>query len=247
MAQIHIQLSEIYVAGGRLSAAEAECRLGLSLGEELVHAHPETAGYAIALASARAGMGLVRLKAGKPEEALDWYARALPPLEGVLRADPRHRRARKAQARLHARRAWALRPLKRQAEALEEWDKALALAEGKLREEYRADRARTLMHLGRPADALREAAELEANPSLASGTLYGLAAVHALASAAAKADAPAAESQAARALELLAKARSADSPADPDDVRAMKEDEDLAPLRSRPEFRRLLGNGTKKP
>ena len=78
------------------------------------------------------------------------------------------------------------------------------------------------MHLGRPVEALREATELEAIPSLSRKTLCRLGAVHSLAAAGKN------ESQARRSLELLAKAKAAGYFADVANVTAIKKDEDLS-------------------
>jgi len=115
----------------------------------------------------------------------------------------------------------------------------LALATGKAHDEYRADRDCTLMHLGRAADALRDAAELEASLSLGGKALSRLADVHALA-ATGKNDA-----QAGRALELLSKAKVTGYFTDPANVTAVKADEDLGEVRSRPELRSLIEGGTR--
>jgi serine/threonine-protein kinase len=245
IAHAHLYLGEAHLGPGRLGPAEAEYREAMKCLEQLVKSHPETKDFAVDLGDVLRGLGSVRMKAGKAEEALDWYAKALPILEGVLRANPKDRPARKVQAAIHAGRARALRPLHRHPEALQEWDKALPLAERKYSDEYRADRARTLMHLGRTDDGLREAADLAAKTSLEGAALYRLAGVHALAAAANKADPAAADAQVTKALELLNKAREAGYFADPANQADLKEDEDFAVLRTRPEFRRLVADAKK--
>jgi eukaryotic-like serine/threonine-protein kinase len=236
---IHSELGEIDLANGHPVPAEAQMRKALTLQEALAKAHPENTEHAVDIAGILGDLGMVKSRAGKSQEALDLYARASSILEGVLHANANYGVARKSQAEIHARRANALGRLKRNAEALQELDRSLALATGKARDEYRADRACTLMHLGRSADALRDAAELEASPSLGGTALCRLADVHALAASGKN------DQQTARALELLSKAKAAGYFTDPTNVTAVKEDEDLGDVRSRPEFRSLIEGGNR--
>jgi tetratricopeptide (TPR) repeat protein len=245
IAQAHHFLGEVHLGAGRLEAAEAEVRLALGRQEPLARAHPEAADYVVDLGGVLASLGFVQARAGKAKEALAWYAKALPVLEGVGGANPHHRGARKALAGVHTAWARALRQLGRNDEALQEWDKALPLAEVKDHDEYQADRARTLIHLGRAEDALRQAAELAAKPSLDGAALCRLAGVYALA-AAAKNESDAAGAHAAKALELLQKARQAGYFADAARVEELKEDKDLTSLHARPEFRSLTGEPAKE-
>jgi tetratricopeptide (TPR) repeat protein len=237
IASIHSLLGEIDLANDHLVPAEAQLRKALTVQEALAKAHPENTEHTVDVADMLGDLGLVNLRAGKPQEALDLYARASSILDGVLRANANYRTARKSQAEILGRRASALGQQKRYAEALLEWDKSLALATGKSRDEYRADRAGTLMHMGRSADALRDAAELEATPSLSGKALYRLADVHALAASGKN------DSQVGRALELLSKAKAAGYFTDPANVSAVKADEDLGDVRSRPELRSLIEGG----
>jgi hypothetical protein len=87
------------------------------------------------------------------------------------------------------------------------------------------------------------------------GFLYGLAGVYSLASAATGSDAALtpedrsrlAEQYAARAVELLRHAQAADYFAHPTRLDKLKSDKDLDPLRSRPDFQKLLAGMGREP
>jgi tetratricopeptide (TPR) repeat protein len=209
-------------------------RKGLAKQEALAKAHPEVTKYVVDVASMQGDLGSLKTRTGHPEEAIDLFAKALTIVEGVLRTNANYAVARRYETGIRARRAVAVGRLKRFGEALQDWDKAIAGAEGTTRDEYRGERACALIHLGRSADALKEAAELEANPSLSGTALCRLAALHALASSDKN------ESQASRALELLGKAKSAGHFNDPANVTTLKEDEDLSAIRGRPEYQAII-------
>jgi hypothetical protein len=127
----------------------------------------------------------------------------------------------------------------RHAEAAEDWDQAARLAGGAERERYRLRRAAALARAGDRARAVAEAGALAAGQDLRGEALYQLAGIYATASAVAD-DTTLADQDAARALELLARARAKGYFKTPAGVKRLREDADLAPLRSREEFRQLL-------
>src|SRR5439155_909917 len=90
---------------------------------------------------------------GEPAAALDWYAKAIATLEPAHQADPRLVTARQFLRNCHSGRAEALVRLDRPAEALTDWDGALALDDGSARTRLRLGRADFAELLWELADA----------------------------------------------------------------------------------------------
>jgi hypothetical protein len=93
---------------------------------------------------------------------------------------------------------------------------------------------------GDHAAATREAAAVGADPALAPARLCDVASVYALAAG----RAPLVEGHARRAVELLEQAAATLPPADL--IKRLKDDPDLDPVRTRPDFQRLLADLAKK-
>jgi hypothetical protein len=148
-------------------------------------------------------------------------------------------------------RAEALAQLRRYAEAVPAWDLALANDTGVMRPFNQMKRALTVAHLGDHARATKEAADLAAAAAgghIEAGMLAEAACVHAVASAAAARDARLPEAErgrladryAARAVELLRRARAAGYFDTPQRLQETRKATDFAPLRSRKDFQDLL-------
>jgi hypothetical protein len=134
------------------------------------------------------------------------------------------------------------------AEAVAEWDRALELDDGSSQNGLRLQRAFSLVKLGEHAQATAEANALADQKSVPGETLYNLACVSSLSSTAVRRDphlSPTeqdqrAEEYAARAVELLGKARAVGYFQEPARVEHLKTDKDLDPLRDREDFKKLL-------
>jgi hypothetical protein len=182
------------------------------------------------------------------EVAVDWYAKAIRILEPVWRREPRLNAARRYLRNSHWGRARAWTRLGRHAEALPEWDRTLELEAGALRNSFRLQRALTLAHLGNHSQAVAEADDLAQGKDLRGDTLYDLACVYAVSSAAAQKDASLphadrerlAERRAGQAVELLAKAQATGYFKERARVEHLKQDTDLDALRARPDYQKLV-------
>lgn len=145
--------------------------------------------------------------------------------------------------------------LSRYAEALPSFDRAIDLDDGQKRDLYRLHRAVALAHTGDHVRATAEAREVSGRGSVSGSRLYSGACVHGLSIAAAGRDSglgPAArqelvEGYASRAVELLAKAHTGGYFNTPALVEHLKKDPDLAPLRFREDFQKLLAQLEKLP
>jgi hypothetical protein len=125
--------------------------------------------------------------------------------------------------------------LRRHADTLPDWDRALALSDPPERINLRLSRACALARAGRPAGAVAEADAL-AGADAPGGTLYDAACVYALASAAVRDDGPLAERHGARAVALLRRAFTRGYA----DVAYLLSDSDLGALRRRRDYADLL-------
>jgi len=142
--------------------------------------------------------------------------------------------------------------MRRSAEAVRDWERALGFAADANRSWFRLQHALALAQAGEHAAATATAEQLAKLGAVSGDWLYSLACVEARAVTAAAADAKLvpeeqrllAEGYAARGIEFLEKARLAGYFRAPANRAKLKTDRDLAPLRSHPDFEKLLGNET---
>jgi tetratricopeptide (TPR) repeat protein/tRNA A-37 threonylcarbamoyl transferase component Bud32 len=234
---------------GRTDSARAAGEEALSLLQRLTEAHPDVIEYAIDLGFASCHRADLLRETGDPVAALSWYGRAQDRLGKVLAKEPKHEEAQKALAQTHEGKARTLTRLGRHRDALDEWDRAIAVDHGRSRAALRSGRAATLARLGERGRAVAEADELAREKSLPGEALYQLAVVYALASSAAVSDGPTSrpgreelgERYAAQAVQLLQRAEREGLFNTPAAVERLKDDRDLKPLRGRAEFGKLLG------
>jgi hypothetical protein len=185
---------------------------------------------------------------------VEWYSRAIPRLEAVLKEQPSNELARGYLRNAVAPRARLLTDLNRPADALPDWDRALELAPESSRPRLRARRARTRAVLGDHGRATREAEEVSAKPPDWTFGHYDLACVFSLSVRAAQKDGTldqpsrekASSRYAARALELLTEARQAGDFRTAARLDKLKTDPDLAPVRAHAEFQRFLAEQEQK-
>src|SRR5262249_16228418 len=142
----------------------------------------------------------------------------------------------------HTDRAEALLKLGRPADAVKDWDRAIALDKGPDRPRLRLWRNLCLARAGTGdyAKAVAEAVALPAAEAVKGLTLYDAGRVCTLGCACVKKDAAVADQYAARAVGLLAKARTVGYFKDATRVERLKKDDDLTPLRGRDDFKKLL-------
>jgi tetratricopeptide (TPR) repeat protein len=228
----------------RLGAALAATESAVHLLEKLVADFPTVPAYALELGKSSTHLGEFLLLDGRPKAALGWYAKAITALEPMVARDARQALARRALRIAFQARARALTKLTRYAEALKDWDYAVALEPGPERTGLRLERAACLARGGSPALAVAEVSALTANARGPAGLFYNAACVCALAAAATKSEGPLAGRYADRAVALLRRAVAGGF----HDLAHLQKDQDLAALRPRKEFQTLLAElGAKRP
>jgi tetratricopeptide (TPR) repeat protein len=233
LARSHQDLGTLLRDQGRGAEAEAAYRAALALRQELADEHPAVPDYRINLGDSFRTLGSLLSEQGEPA-ALEWFAKAIATLEPIHRSDPRLVTARRGLCNSHAGRARALARLDRHAEALADWDRALALDDGAARTQIRLGRADALARTGAADQARAAADDLAAAPQLSAANRYDLARVYALTGA--KLPPADGDAVAAKAVAALRQAFAAGYR----DVPHLLNDADLAPLRRRADYAALL-------
>jgi serine/threonine protein kinase/Flp pilus assembly protein TadD len=174
-------------------------------------------------------------------DALAWYDRALAILEPLHKGqganDPATRRFLR---NAHQCRAQALSELKRHAEALPHWDRAIGLSPPNELPWLQLRRADSRVRSGKVAEAVADAEALTKDTAAPGGLLYDVACVYALASAAVKDDPKQREAYAGQPIALLRRAQTAGFFKDRKWVEHLKKDTDLDVLRSREDFKKFV-------
>jgi serine/threonine protein kinase/tetratricopeptide (TPR) repeat protein len=218
-------------------AADAYRQAVLHL-EKVVAESGGTANDRLDLASNRAQLGKALFLQGLPADAVAEYDAGLAGL-APLPQQPADSPTRRLLHDLHLGRARALGELNRAEEAREAWDRAVELAAPQERLRTRLERARWLAGAGKADEALAEVETLTRDKDVPAPQLCTAADVCARASAAAT-EAGQREAYAGRALALLRRAQAAGFFKDRANVERLKQIPDLAPLRSREDFRKFV-------
>ncbi len=238
LAQVHSTMGLVYARLGKGQQAEAALRHALTVQEKLVAQFPTALDCAVDLGGSYCNLGHLISDDGRLEAALEWYARAIRTLGPVLARNFQLVQSRRYLRNAHLGRAQALAQLDRHAEAVNDWDRALELGPEKDQDlPWRMQRALSLARAGQHARAVAEANHLAQNKAEDGGSLYSLACICSLASGAVKDDAQLNGQYAARAVELLRQALGKGF----NDLELLKKNKDLDPLRSRQDFKKLLG------
>ncbi len=232
-----LNLATLCYRTGRLARAEALYGEARVAAEELVRANPDHDVQALTLTSIYSSLGTVACARGDAAAAVGWCDKSVAVLLAWLKREPGAVAMRRRLRDARAVRARALSRLGRPEEALKECEEALAIDTGQPRDATRVLHALTLGRQGQWARALAEADEVSYSEKKLSGpTLYDLACTYALKAGAVTADV----GPAARAVEMLVRARAAGHFKGATFVEQLKNDVDLDPLRKRPDFQKLL-------
>jgi tetratricopeptide (TPR) repeat protein len=242
LAQSRNNLAGLLHDRGQPADAQAAVQKALALQEQLAADFPAVPLYRTELAGSRVNIGNLLRAGGQAEKALDWYAKGIATLEGVLRESKGDAVARLFLRNAHAGRAQALMDLRRCGAAAADWEAAVDLSPPPERPRWRMARAVSRVRAGQVDAAMDEAQELAKDGD--ARTLYNAACVFAL--AAGRPDDAAAslskEQCARRAVALLEQAVAKGW----HNAEHMKNDEDLNALRQREDFKKLLAALDKK-
>jgi tetratricopeptide (TPR) repeat protein len=246
LASAHESLGMFSLTAGHFTEGQSAYRQALALYEPLVRDYPAVVTYAVSMAGCCCNLASLLRDSGRPEDAMEWCDKACDTLEGVLRRQSQHATARQFRVNVLVNRAATLERLGRRADAIRDLDRAIELDAGPKRASLRCARALIQTYVGNLAPALAEANDLAARNDLSAEGLYHLACV--FARCAAKADRPPSQdAHADRAIELLARAHAAGFFKAPFQREHVAKNPDLAALRSRADFQKLLGKINRPP
>lgn len=248
MPQYRVELARSHRDFGRVlgllaKPAEALDQFGKAeaLLEKLVADNPTVLPYQADLGLTYSFHGDLQSAGVDAAQGLTWYDKSIYTLTAAFVQNRQLVLTRNSLSKAHAGRAAALDKLKRYAEAVKDWDKAVELAPPDKLLPYRAQRADSLLRLGKVSEAIAEVAVLTTPDADAPGSpsaeeWYGFACIYAVASGKI---AGKKQEYASRAIELLQKAvRLGFENAD-----RMAKDPDLDSLRDRDDFKQLLQRG----
>jgi serine/threonine protein kinase/tetratricopeptide (TPR) repeat protein len=249
LADTYNNLALLLQEFGQTDLARKWLEKARAIGEKLTVANPTVTEYQIGLGGTCVNLAGLCFARGNAQDSLAPLAQAISVLEAVRKKEPGHPTARSFLRNAHVVRAHALGQLRRHDQAVQAWDRALALDRGKNAQAYRLLRAASLAHAGNHVRAATEADALAGDTAIPDRALYSLACVYSLARRAAMKDPSLTPSRRAklaslhetRAIELLKKARTAGYFQSQGPIDLLKQDPDLDPLRSVPAFKRLLG------
>jgi serine/threonine-protein kinase len=236
-------LSRVYEATGQPGKALEARRTAYVAGERMVIAFPRDAKFIAGLIVDAYQLGVLLLRDGQAGAALPPLTRAID-LMGTQTQKPREGPPPKSARRLlrdaYATRAAALDMLGRNADALKDWDRAVAEDDGSKGALLRSGRAMNLARLGEHARAAADVAAVAETRDAPAAALHLAGVACAVCAGAVKGDAALAERYASRAVALLRRAHAGGYYQVPARVLRLQTNADFDPLRQREDFRKLL-------
>jgi serine/threonine protein kinase/Tfp pilus assembly protein PilF len=226
---------------GKWPEAEEQYRQALAIREKLAAEFPAVPAYQVELGGNYCNFGNLLRNAGKPDESLAWFDKAIRTLAAVYEQDRRLASAKQFLRNSHFGRALAFNRVRKYAEAVNDWDRAVELSSPAEQPTFRAARAKSRLNAGQIAEAVAEVGELthtpaadsSGSPKWSGGQWYDFACVYSVASGKI---ADKEQSYADRAVELLQQAVKTGYK----DAAHMKKNTDLDPLRQREDFQKLV-------
>jgi tetratricopeptide (TPR) repeat protein len=242
---------------GRWGEVDQRRRQAREVLEPLVRAHPDLISARVALCALYYHWGQVKINQGELEEAVEWCGKAVKLAEDLSERKEDATSSRQLLSDALSRRGRALRKLGRVTDSVADLDRAIALEDRPpVLANLRIQRGLGLAAAGEHAKAFAEARAVTQGGTVPAGRLYDAACVCARAAEAAAATPDQREQYAAEAVALLRRAGEGGLWRLPVETAHIGTDPDLASLRQRDDFRRLLaelkaptppGSGSKNP
>jgi serine/threonine protein kinase len=228
LARSHNDLGLLFKSLGKPSEAEKECRTALTIQEKLVAEFPDVLAYQLGLGGSYCNFGNLVCDAGRANESLGWFDKAIRTLTPAYDKDHRLVKTREFLCNSHTGRAEAYERLQKHDMAVKDWNRTIELSPKDV------SRAAARAKAGQVAEAIAEADELAKSSNWNADNWYNFACVYAIASSK---SAQKKQEYADRAMELLSKAVKTGYK----DAGHMKQDTDLESLHDRADFKKLLG------
>ena len=232
LANAHGKLGEV----GRADGEFAEAAAGLG---PIVRDHPQRGESALAMGKLHLHWGWMAMVDQKFDLAIERFRSGLRPVDAMLASIPDWPEAKQGSSQLNSALALVLGDAGRYPEAVQAWDRAIALAEGRETRTYRLGRLTCLARQDDGVQALAQARAMVAEPPAPSGVdLYNFACVAAVAagSAARLGSSDLAEEATLCSLRWLERARQLGLFDDGGMIVALDHDHDFDPIRARPSF-----------
>jgi eukaryotic-like serine/threonine-protein kinase len=234
--------------GNRAGCRQAK-EMGIALSAQLVAEQPGVLSYAVILAQGCANLANLEREEGRLAAAVELSSRAIAALGGDFRGKL-DVFARRVLSAAHRSRARALARLERHAEAVKDFDDALALDDGANRQELHLERGLSLAQLGEHARAVLDAEKGVPSDKPTAEALYDAAHIYALSAAKLQQDVPGnasvplsraqrnelAQKYTDRAMALLTQAVRKGYK----NAKCLRTEKALEPLRTRDDFQKLL-------
>lgn len=237
----HNNLGILLRALGKRPEAEEQYRRALVIREKLVAEFADVPTYQVELGGNYCNFGNLIRNSGNPDDSLAWFGKAIDTLTAVYEQDRRLFRAQQLLRNSHFGRASAYNRLRKYAEAVNDWDRAVELSSPQEQPIFRAARAKSQLNAGQFAEAVAEVGELTRTPKVnasnspkwTASQWYDFACIYSVASGKV---ADKKQEYADRAMELLQQAVKAGYK----DAEQVKTNTDLDPLREREDFLKLI-------
>jgi tetratricopeptide (TPR) repeat protein len=242
------RVAQVRASKGDMAGAAQVCHYEATLREKLARRAKAPPVEVFRLGEVCRQLCIYLERAKKPEDALTWAEKGTHVLGGIPQDNDQQRQAvRELLLGIYQTQARVLGQLKRYAESIALWDRALGISSERERTILRLQRALAIAHSGDHKWAAEEAETLAAAAMLPGPILYDLGCGFALAAAAARQDLKLPESErakradkyAAQAMEILTKAKATGFFKAPAQVANLQTDPDLDALRKREDFKAL--------
>ncbi|HVR74133.1 MAG TPA: serine/threonine-protein kinase [Planctomycetota bacterium] len=229
-------LGTLLTSGNKIDEGQAAYQRAIQLYERLVADSPADTRFVVTLAGTYSNMGRLIGDQGQLEPSLPWLTKSVEILEGALRRDQRVAKVRETLCIAYWTRAMTLAGLNRFSEALEDWNRAIDMDDGRYLLALRLKRASNLLQLKDHLRAVADVAAVVESSSVTAEDLYNAACVYALSARLSQDDGPRADSYAGHAVVLLRRALGNGFK----DLAHLNSDSDLEGLRSREDFQILI-------
>jgi serine/threonine protein kinase len=233
LAALHNNLGALLASQEKHDAARGAFEATLTISEKLVDQFPAVWAYKFELGLGYYNLGELSRHTGKLGETLDMFDKAVQFLKIVHDREPRDVKAKTFLRNSYNGRAQAYDRLHRYAEAVKDWDSVIELSTPTEQPVFRLARALSQVRAGMVGEAVAEVAELSQQSNLTAIHWYAFACIHATASTKVP---DKHQEYSNRAMELLHKAVDAGF----QDIKLLKTNKDIAPLRDRDDFKKLI-------
>ncbi|HEX3151671.1 MAG TPA: protein kinase [Gemmataceae bacterium] len=180
LARVWNNLGLLARAEKKSALAEAAFRKAMTLWEGLTAAHPENIDYAAGLAVARKNLGDLAGEGGRAIAAAEFYGQAIGGLEDGKASRGETREARFALGNAFMARAQTFSDMRRDTDALPDWERAMGLTTGVDQLWVRVGQALTVARIGDHARAVTESDSLAPLAKTTGEVLYRLACAYSL-------------------------------------------------------------------